>query len=58
MPMTFAETDAGALPLTLLEKDALAGWLEAQPGRVRAWVKAAGFEARLGQALASSRRIR
>jgi len=52
MPMKFAETKDGALPLNLLEAEALEGWLQKQPARVAAWVRASGFEAKLGQALA------
>ncbi|MEZ5716533.1 MAG: leucyl aminopeptidase family protein [Paracoccaceae bacterium] len=52
MPMKFAESDVGALPLTVLDPAGLADWLAGQPGRVKAWVEASGFEAKLGQALA------
>jgi leucyl aminopeptidase len=51
MPMQFApETDA-ALTLTLLDVNALEDWLNGQPDRVQAWVRGAGFGAKLGQAL-------
>ncbi|MDQ2089635.1 leucyl aminopeptidase family protein [Marimonas arenosa] len=51
MPMTFAANDAAALPLTLLDSEALESWLEDQPERVARWVRGSGFEAKLGQAL-------
>ncbi|MDU8928173.1 leucyl aminopeptidase family protein [Alisedimentitalea sp. MJ-SS2] len=50
-PMKFADGADGAIPLRLLAKDALEGWLEEQPERVASWVRASGFEAKLGQAL-------
>ncbi|UYV37075.1 leucyl aminopeptidase family protein [Rhodobacteraceae bacterium D3-12] len=51
MPMKFAEESDAVIPLTLLEAAAIEPWLEGQPERVAQWVKSAGFEAKLGQAL-------
>jgi leucyl aminopeptidase len=52
MPMSFVSDDAAARPLYLLEAQALDAWMSDQPPRVAAWVRATGFEAKLGQALA------
>jgi len=51
MPMTFAPPSPDALPLTLLDKAALDGWLARQSAQVAAWVRAAGFEAGAGEVL-------
>jgi leucyl aminopeptidase len=51
MPLCFAPADAQALPLTLLEKEALGAWLEGPGAAHRAWVEAAGFRAGLGEVL-------
>ena len=42
---------ASAIPITLLTKDTLPGWLDGQPGRVKAWVEAQGFKANAHQTL-------
>lgn len=52
MPLNFVSDDATTRPLHLIEAGALEAWLGGQPPRVSAWVKGAGFEAKLGQALA------
>ncbi|MDX1786187.1 MAG: leucyl aminopeptidase family protein, partial [Roseovarius sp.] len=49
--LTFAATDAEAIPLHVIESDALDGWLETQPDRTAAWVRAAGFTGALGSTL-------
>ena len=49
--LTFAATDAEAIPLHVIESDALDGWLETQPDRAAAWVRAAGFTGALGSTL-------
>ena len=49
MPLRFAPHDARALALTLLEPDALSGWLEGPGAAHRAWVEAQGFKASLGE---------
>ena len=51
MPMTFATETEAAVPLHLLEAAGLEAWLADQPARVATWAKAAGFSAKLGQAL-------
>ncbi|WP_137702707.1 leucyl aminopeptidase family protein [Marimonas lutisalis] len=51
MPMSFAQASADAIPLYLVESSALEEWIADQPERVAAWVRAAGFEAKLGEAL-------
>jgi leucyl aminopeptidase len=51
MPMRFARETDDALTLSLLEVDALDEWLKAQPQRVQAWVRSAGFKAKIGEAL-------
>ncbi len=51
MPLTFAAPDTDAVPLYLLNKDALDAFLQDQPEQVASWVKASGFSAALGQTL-------
>ncbi len=51
MPLNFAPDSAEALPVHVIGKDAIDDWLEGQPGRVFAWVEAAGFKADLGASL-------
>ncbi len=51
MPLQFAEPGAEGLPLHLVENSGLDAWLKDQPERVANWVRRAGFEAKLGQAL-------
>lgn len=51
MSLKFAADTADAIPLYLLEADALQGWLARQSGPVKTWLKAAGFAAGLGEAL-------
>ncbi len=52
MTPRFAPDTADCLPLTVLEPEALPGWLEGQDAATRAWVEAAGFAAGIGEALA------
>ncbi|PVA10371.1 leucyl aminopeptidase [Pelagivirga sediminicola] len=49
--LAFATDEAGALPLHVVEADALDTWLQAQPGAVQTWVRANGFTAALGKTL-------
>ncbi|MBN9886269.1 leucyl aminopeptidase family protein [Salipiger abyssi] len=51
MSFRFAEPDAQALPLHLVETDGLEGWLAGQPDSVRGWVEASGFAGAIGEAL-------
>jgi leucyl aminopeptidase len=51
MPLKFSPHDADAIALHVIEKEALAGWLEGQSMRVCNWVEAAGFKAVLGRVL-------
>lgn len=51
MPLTFATEPDAALPLHVVEADALDGWLAAQEPSVATWVKAAGFKAGIGEVL-------
>ena len=51
MAMEFADRNAQSVPLTLLETSRLESWLADQPAGVAAWVRAAGFEGKLGQAV-------
>ncbi|WP_158965257.1 leucyl aminopeptidase family protein [Chachezhania sediminis] len=48
---TFDRSDAPAVPLHVIELDALDGWLAAQTDAVKAWVQAAGFTGARGQSL-------
>ncbi len=51
MPLTFAAADAAALPLHVLEPDAVAAWSETQPEPTRRWVAASGFAGAIGSVL-------
>ncbi|MCA0997429.1 leucyl aminopeptidase family protein [Alloyangia pacifica] len=51
MTLTFAPADADALPLHVIETEALEGWLEGQPDAVRTWVTASGFAGEIGNAV-------
>ncbi|MFP4160805.1 MAG: leucyl aminopeptidase family protein [Ectothiorhodospira sp.] len=48
---TAESPETPAIPLVPLEAEALSGWLEGQPQRVRRWVEAAGFQAHPEQVL-------
>lgn len=49
--MTFAAASSDAIPVHVLESDALPAWLEAQPTPVQNWVRASGFKGSLGKSL-------
>ncbi|WP_136636394.1 leucyl aminopeptidase family protein [Pseudooceanicola onchidii] len=49
MPLTFAQDPDAALPLHVIDADALEGWLSGQEAAVQTWVKATGFAAGLGE---------
>ncbi len=49
MPMTFATDRGDAIPLHVVNQDAVAGWMAMQPARIATWVQASGFEAELGR---------
>lgn len=51
MTLAFAAPDPNAIPLYLLEEDAVDDWLNAQTQDVRQWARAHGFTGSLGQAL-------
>ncbi|MBN8185328.1 leucyl aminopeptidase family protein [Salipiger thiooxidans] len=51
MPFRFADPQADALPLHLVESATLADWLATQPETVSAWVEANGFTGAIGEAL-------
>ena len=54
MPLALIDSagaDRAPVPVTPLSKDRLAGWLEAQEERVRAWVRAVAFRAEPGAPL-------
>ena len=50
-PMTFAPADSAALPLTVLDADAVEPWLKGQSAGVQAWVAAHGFKGAIGSSL-------
>src|SRR6056297_2941364 len=52
MSLTFAAPDTPTIPLHVIEESGMAGWLDAQPSHVAAWVRAMGFTGTLGRALA------
>ncbi|MDR9394250.1 leucyl aminopeptidase family protein [Roseovarius sp. SYSU LYC5161] len=47
----FAPGDSPALPLHVIEKDALGSWLDTQPAPVAAWIRANDFDAAPGATL-------
>lgn len=49
MTLIFEPSDADATPLHVIEKEALEGWLAAQPDDVAAWVRNSGFTGALGE---------
>lgn len=51
MDLKFAPVDADAIPLYVLEAEALDGWLARQSAPAKAWVTQSGFAAALGEAL-------
>lgn len=51
MPPKFANKTQKAIPIDVVDKSGLAGWLKRQNADVKAWVKAAGFDAALGAIL-------
>lgn len=51
MPLTFSTDADAALPLYVVEADALEAWLTDQEATVGTWVRAAGFKAALGETL-------
>ena len=51
MPPNFASPDPNAIPVHVIEADALKAWCDGQKDRVAAWVKSAGFKAGLGAML-------
>ncbi len=52
MPYTFAEENADAIALHVIESDALDAWLSAQDEAVATWARLNGFSGTLGQMLA------
>ncbi|MDF1670768.1 MAG: leucyl aminopeptidase family protein [Roseovarius sp.] len=51
MSLSFAQDDADAIPLHVIEQAELPDWLASQPTHVSDWVSSAGFTAGLGSAL-------
>jgi len=51
MSLSFAQDDADAIPLHVIEQAELPDWLASQPTHVSDWVASAGFTAGLGSAL-------
>lgn len=51
MTLTFAAASDDAIPVHVLETDAVAGWVAAQSANVQAWVSANGFKGALGKTL-------
>ena len=51
MGLSFATEAKGAIPLHVVEQGGLDDWIAAQPERVAAWVRAAGFTGGLGKIL-------
>ncbi|MFD1914043.1 leucyl aminopeptidase family protein [Halodurantibacterium flavum] len=49
MSLAFAPAGAAALPLYIVDADGLADWLSDRPAAEQAWIKGAGFEAKLGE---------
>ena len=51
MTLTFAAASDDAIPVHVLETDAVTGWVAAQSATVQAWVSANGFKGGLGKTL-------
>ncbi|MEZ5673872.1 MAG: leucyl aminopeptidase family protein [Thalassovita sp.] len=51
MTLTFATASDDAIPVHVLETDAVTGWVAAQSATVQAWVSANGFKGGLGKTL-------
>lgn len=51
MSLTFAAATEDAIPLYLIEEEALEDWLSAQSDAWKAWVRASGFAGKLGEAI-------
>ena len=51
MSLTFAPDTDDAIPLTILDEDGFADWLEQQAAATQTWVDAQGFKAALGSVL-------
>ena len=51
MSLTFAPETDDAIPLTILDEDGFADWLEQQAAATQTWVDAQGFKAALGSVL-------
>lgn len=51
MICTFAAASADAIPVHILETEAVPEWAQGQPAHIRAWVQANGFKGGLGKAL-------
>ncbi|MEO9649565.1 MAG: leucyl aminopeptidase family protein [Roseobacter sp.] len=51
MILLFADKTVSATPLHVIDQGVLDNWLEDQPERIRSWVAANDFSARLGQTL-------
>src|SRR5690554_6121790 len=51
MTLKFAHSSAEALPLHVIEPEALDGWLADRPEAVARWVRASGFTGALGRHL-------
>jgi len=51
MDLSFAAADSPAIPLHVIEQNALDAWLADQPEHIATWVRAAGFTAGLGATL-------
>jgi leucyl aminopeptidase len=52
MPLTFAPPSDHAIPLHVVEKDAVESWLASQSDAAQAWINAQAFTGALGQAVA------
>ena len=51
MPLVFADPGESAIPLYVIEADALESWLETQSEETSDWVKLNGFTGKIGQTL-------
>src|ERR1700719_5333996 len=49
MEFSLVDGGAGAVPITVLRKDGLAGWRDAAPARERDWAAATGFTGEAGK---------
>lgn len=51
MPLSFAKSEIGAIPVDVISGDRLEDWLSSQPDVIQNWVRTNGFSGKIGEAL-------